>query len=113
MKKVLTATMTQGIVDLMGYYINQTSKGDFLPAQGKDKALIAAGDAVRVPSPKQFEPGLVCVLKNGGFDAAGYAFNEKEMNEFSHPDGRSRTWLKMDDSLAQSLSGFARIHKKS
>ncbi len=54
----------------MGRYINQNSKGESLPANGKAKALIADGAKV-IPQPTEFEEDIVCVVENGMFDAAG------------------------------------------
>ena len=90
----------------MGYYINETSKGDPLPAQNKAQCLVACGDASVIDKPHSFEPGIVCVVENSFFDAAAYCFNATELNAFGYNDGRSRTWLKMDDGLARKLSGF-------
>jgi len=76
----------------MGKYINKDSKGSMLPALGKAKCLIADGAKV-IEEPKEFSENLVCVLHNGLFDAAGYAYCKSEMEAFKEPDDRSRTWL--------------------
>lgn len=87
----------------MGYYINSNSKGGSLAPIDKANQLIADG-AKRIPEPKEFQEGLVCVFENGLFDAAGYAFNENEMNVFKRPDGRRKTWLIYEH--AKTLSGY-------
>lgn len=45
-----------------------------------------------VESPK-FQENLVCVVDNGFFAAAGYAYDEKEFECFNSDDGRDKTWL--------------------
>ena len=87
----------------MGNYINQDSQGNILPACGKAKKLVADG-ALIIPEPKEFKEGLVCVLENGLFDAEGYAFDKKEMEEFKRNDGRRKTWLYYEH--AKKLSGY-------
>lgn len=79
----------------MGKYINQDSKGNQVGAsyQNKVNSLIADGATVLNSSALQFQPGLVCVVDNGMFAAAGYAYSEGEFKEFSRNDGRQKTWL--------------------
>jgi len=77
----------------MGYYINKDSKGNALPPHGKVRALIADGAHIIEHRDGEFEENLVCVVDNGMFEAAGYAFNADEMEAFEYPDGRYRTWL--------------------
>lgn len=75
----------------MGYYINKTSKGDELPSNGKVLALLA--DGAKLTSPI-WQENLICVVENGYFDAAGYAFSEKEFEHFnSSTDQRPKTWM--------------------
>lgn len=87
----------------MGYYINYVN-GKELPAIGKASKLISEG-AVIVGTPTEFQENLVCVVENGFFDAAAYAYDEREMTEFNDPnDYRPKTWLIVPD--ADKLSGF-------
>lgn len=80
----------------MGQYINRDSKGNTLPAsyQGKLDTLMADG-AVRI-DPMTYEDGLICVVNNGMFGAAGYMYSESEYNYWKSPEasgGRPMTWL--------------------
>lgn len=73
----------------MGKYINQNSKGEPLPANGKVKALITDGAFVCAP-----KVGAVCVAINGPFDAAAWCYNQREVDDFSDPsDRRLKVWL--------------------
>ncbi len=81
----------------MGKYINKNSKGESLGSSFREKvnALILDG-ANAVGSPRKFEEGLVCVIDNGMFAAAAYAYDEREMNLFKRYSGRNFQWLKYD-----------------
>ena len=48
--------------------------------------------------------GVVCVVENGMFDAAGFAFCKEELEVFAAPDARPKTWLSMDLERAIELS---------
>ena len=85
----------------MGYYINHISTGKALHAIGKADALIADG-AVEV-SGDEFVPNMICVVDNGIFEAAAYAYDEDEYNVFKRPDGRPKQWL--THPQAKLLSG--------
>ena len=74
-------------------YINRTSKG---PIRGnKVKALLDDGaDIVGMDNNfPLFEPNMVVVVNNGDFEAAGYAYDEREYNRFCRPDGRQKTYM--------------------
>jgi hypothetical protein len=87
----------------MGYYINQIN-GKPLPSQGKFQSLIENG-STQINTPTEFQDNLVCVVENIWFDAAAYAYSEKEMNEFLDPsDHRRKRWLIVP--YADLLSGF-------
>ena len=77
----------------MGYYISQTAKGVGLPPRNKADYLILDG-AVEIPEPKEFVPGLVCVIENGPFDAAMFCYCKSEMEAVKDPmDPRPKRWL--------------------
>lgn len=95
----------------MGYYINKFADGTLLPSKNKAKALIDAGAKEVAKTlfgdtkPKlEFQPNLVCVVENGLFDAAGYAYCKEEMEAFLYPDMRIKIWLIVPD--ADKLAGY-------
>ena len=80
----------------MGKYINATHTGITLPNKGKAIELVKAGAEMLIEPPKQWEDNIVCVVSNGFFDAAAYAYDQKEMDHFNDTsqDTRPRVWLK-------------------
>lgn len=87
----------------MGYYIDRTSSC-ILPATGKANKLIALGGK-QIPQPKLWIENLVCVVENGMFDAAGYIYSQRELDQFADPsDYRPKTWIIFPD--AAKLSGY-------
>jgi len=89
----------------MGYYIQG-------PAKGKAKMLLDEEDAFLLEGLEQAREafaegfGVICVVDNGPFEAAGFAFSQNELEVFIHPDGRPKTWLAMDLERARELSGY-------
>ena len=84
----------------MGKYIDYID-GKHIGTSYEEKisSLVAQG-AVKVASPQQFKPNtLVCVIDNGPFAAAGYAYSEQEMIAF-RDDGsdRPRQWLELENA---------------
>lgn len=75
----------------MGRYINELSTGQPIGWR-KAQALINDG-AKEIPQPAEWRPNLVCVVDNGVFEAAGYAFDQREFEVFSAPDDRKKIWL--------------------
>ena len=93
----------------MGYYID---KG--MPALGKAEALVAKYGAIVLRSAVEAAEwqkngfGIVCVINNGPFEAAGYAFSSEELEEFSNRmDLRHKEYLAMDKALAEKLAGYS------
>lgn len=91
----------------MGYYIQTPS------SRGKADQIIEmyGADEITREEAKEFVKdgtfGVVCVVQNGPFDAAGYCFNEREWTEFADPgDHRPKRWLIMDKAEAERLSGY-------
>lgn len=78
----------------MGYYIDRVGKTP-LPYKKKADAILSLVEGVKeIAPPTKFEADLVCVVENPFFDAAGYAFDECEMEDFKYPhDHRPKRWL--------------------
>ncbi len=101
----------------MGYYIEG-------PARGKASFLVGTYGAIRTPKHEceqhllsaQHNGGVdilngakavVCVVDNGIFDAAGYAFNYEEFKAFTLPsDPRPKEFLLMDKAKVHELTGY-------
>ncbi len=92
----------------MGYYLNEDQTGKPLNATGKAQQLIACG-AQPIAPPTEHIPNLVCVVSNGLFEAAGYAYCPEEMNAFNLPnDTRPKQWLIVEN--ADIISGYKKSH---
>lgn len=94
----------------MGYYIEVPNvKGkaqqviDIHGAELLERAPLSLSD---IPPDK----AVICVVDNGPFEAAGFCYNEKELQDFVAPDyfqpQRPRQWLLMDRSKACKLTGY-------
>lgn len=78
----------------MGKYINQNSKGESLGASFREKTSRLMEDgAERILTPTEWSEGLVCVVDNGLFAAAAYAYDEREMNLFADEIIRPTQWF--------------------
>jgi hypothetical protein len=90
----------------MGHYLEYLPDGSPLLSQNKADQLLSIPQARQIfPPPKTWEENLVCVVENGPFDAAGYVFNQRELEAFSYPDSRRKTWLHVPDAAALTLHG--------
>lgn len=80
----------------MGKYIDENSKGEFIGTSFDSKVSSLLNDGgSKISKPDNWEEGLVCVVDNIAFAAAGYAYDEFEMNEFKSIDGRRTQWIKL------------------
>ena len=92
----------------MGYYI-QTSG-----THGKADEIAKVHDGEVVPQPSSFKDipstdALICVVNNGYFEAAGFAFNEEEFLAFTRPDDpRPKKFVIISRKLAMELTGYER-----
>jgi hypothetical protein len=79
----------------MGRYINTTPAGDPLPAKGKAQVILTQfPGAVAIERPSTLVPGLVCVIDNYVWDAAGWVYDELELRDFQDIDDlRPKRWL--------------------
>lgn len=81
----------------MGKYVNTSSRGPIGTSFGAKCDNLIADGAKEIKSPKQFQKNLVCVVDNGPFGAAGYAYCESEMRAFQNPgDKRPKRWFIWD-----------------
>jgi hypothetical protein len=96
----------------MGWYIQG-------PALGKAQFIVSEYDGKIIPCPKSFSEvpdgkALVCVVKNGPFDAAAYCFNDHEFEAFTYPcDCRPKTWLLVDKQKVHEVTGYAEPSAKN
>lgn len=92
----------------MGYYIQVPHN------QGKAQQLVAIHGAKIIERPINFadvpkDMAIICVVDNGPFEAAGFAYDEQEFEAFKSDFGRfqrPRTWLLMDRAEVCKLTGF-------
>lgn len=95
----------------MGYYLNHDSTGKELPAKGKVEVLLATGGEKVHGLGLTFQPNLVCVVDNGVFEAAAFAYDRDEMNVFNSPrDMRHKVWLTYPG--AAEISGYEEAERR-
>jgi hypothetical protein len=93
---------------MMGYYISTPI------SSGKAKYLADRFSAIEVDQPEWSNVpegnALICVVDNGPFESAAFCYDEREFKAFLHPeDKRPKTWLLMDRTMAEDLTGFGKI----
>jgi hypothetical protein len=55
---------------------------------------------------------LICVVDTIRYEVASYAFSQQEFSLLDdHSDFRKRTWLLIDKTRANQLSGFGRLQE--
>ncbi len=89
----------------MGYYIEVPED------KGKAQQIVELYGGRIVPSPPSFEDitpdeAIICVVDNGHYEAAGFAFNQRELHAFSFYERRPRTWVIMNRQKACELTGY-------
>jgi len=93
----------------MGYYIEVPNN------KGKAQQLVDLHGARILDSKPSFDEvakneAIICVFDNGPWEAAGFAYSERELEYFAAPDmigpQRPRTWLLMDRKKAYKLTGY-------
>jgi hypothetical protein len=94
----------------MGYYIKtgeNVGKAEYLIArEGAMELLDVPNSLSELPSGLE---GLICVVDNGPFEAAGFIYNDRELEAFTDPsDYRFKRWLTMPLDKAKELSGYNR-----
>jgi len=93
----------------MGFYIEVPRN------KGKAQQLVDLHGARILDSKPSFNEvaeseAIICVLDNGAWEAAGFAYDERELGRFTKPDfympQRPRIWLIMNKQKACKLSGY-------
>ncbi len=89
----------------MGYYI-QVPKN-----KGKAQQIVELYGGRIAFSPPSFEDitpeeAIICVVDNGPYEAAGFAYNQDKLYAFSHMDGRRKEWVIMNRQKACELTGY-------
>lgn len=92
----------------MGYYIQTGTNQD------KAMEICRQFGGKIIPPPISWDEipegkALICVVDNGMFEAAAFAYDDREFKEFSNPkDFRPKTWVLMDLAKAKELTDFKR-----
>jgi len=79
----------------MGRYINHTSDGAPTGTSALEKlqAILEDGGEI-IKEPTEWKEGLVCIVDNGIFGAALWAYDEHELSYvLDNPDPRPKTWV--------------------
>jgi hypothetical protein len=90
----------------MGYYIQGPNRG-----KASDILIRIPGSRILTkPDPSLLDEGsedvLICVVSNGGFDAAGVAFSKRDLAEWMDPsDPRPKVWISANRNMVRRLSG--------
>lgn len=90
----------------MGFYIETND------VVNKAMFLVDHDGGEVIPEPQSFAeipPGkaLIVVVHNPRFEAAGFAFNEREFLAFTFPgDFRPKDFVLLDRSVAEKLTGY-------
>jgi hypothetical protein len=80
----------------MGRYINNIEgKSLGTSFHSKGKVLIEAG--AKLTAPNKFVPNMVCLVDNGHFAAAVWAYSEDEWGQFKADDGRPKLWFTLEN----------------
>lgn len=93
----------------MGYYIETVgnhNKAQTICEQEPSAKLVSRAEA-EAAMVKGL--GVVVVVDNGFFEAAAFAYSEREFEEFTRPeDRRPKQYVVMDRKRAELLSGYRR-----
>lgn len=86
----------------MGKYINMIDGIPMGASFDSKCSVLENNGATKIDRPVLatiWQEGMVCVVNNGPFAAAGYAYSEREMKEFSYPgDQRQQQWYLFPDA---------------
>lgn len=90
----------------MGYYINprDMTKEQWLMENNTGKTIIPPSTPVRIIDGKK--DVVICLVDNGGFTAAGVAFDDAELEAFARPnDLRAKIWFWVPVNKVEEVIG--------
>lgn len=101
----------------MGFYIHGPAHGktehllsEYPEAEFEEIDLLEATDLAMAEDPKW---GVIVVVDNGGFEAAGFTYNQHEFAAFTQRDDlRPRRYLKGDRRVIEQLTRFPARHDR-
>jgi len=86
------------------------------PTKGKVQYLVDMYQAMVLDRPpRDFDEirddqAIICVIDTLQYEVASYAFSRQEFSSLDdHSDFRKRTWLLMDKTKANQVSGFGKL----
>jgi hypothetical protein len=95
----------------MGFYVetpNSRGKAEYL-IEEHDAVHITREEAEEIVSDPKSEYAVIVVLNNVMFEAAGYAYDKRELGHFLAPDDpRPKVCLAVDKKVVQKLTGCTR-----
>ncbi len=93
----------------MGFYLEtlyHTNKTDAILDQVEEAREVSLAEATEIN--KSIE-GVIVIVDNGPFEAAAFAFDQKEFEAFVQPDDiRTKRFVVMPRKMAEELSGFSK-----
>lgn len=90
----------------MGYYIQGPTKGKAAFICQTYGGFLTSLQHGRETIKERPDLALICVVDNGAFEAAGFAYDERELEAFANDDGRAKTWLLLDRDKVKELTGY-------
>lgn len=96
----------------MGFYIQtpvNNGKADWLLANVINAREIDVIEARGIA--KRLDEAVICVVDNGPFEAAGFAYNERELDAFADIlDPRPKRWVAIPRETAENMTAFPSRH---
>ncbi len=93
----------------MGYYIEvpkPRGKVSQICDQYPKARVVSQGEAANLMADPT--TGVVCVVMNPCFEAAGFCYNQREFQDFTRPeDQRPKQFVAMPRRVAERASGYA------
>lgn len=93
----------------MGYYVETPMNWGKARYIAETWGGEIVSEEVAAVSVKVSTLGVICVVDNGPFEAAGFAYDEgqfERMRDRSRGDNRPRQWVVLERVVAEEISGY-------